>query len=295
MKVLIVEDDAPSRNFLKDTMESQGYKTYVSENGLLGLKAFKKFAPDLVLSDIRMPKMDGLQLLQEIRKIDRRTFVVMTTAFGSEDYAIKALRLRANNYLKKPLRHKELLALLKKYAEIVERRSKRKKPPKKEEKLKSSLKISNDISVIPEIVDGLIRATGDALDETDKQDTCLSLVELLTNAIEHGNLGITREEKSKALDDGLAGLYSLYNKRMKNSSIAARKVKIDYNLSDTFCEWRITDAGKGFDWKTFLNQLNSDPFGMECKGLFICEFHLDDLKFLGKGNVVRARKLRSLK
>ena len=108
-------------------------------------------------------------------------------------------------------------------------------------------------------------------------------------------LGIAREEKSKALDDGPANLYSLYNERLGNSSLAARKVKIDYNLSDTFCEWVITDEGKGFDWKTFLNQLNSDPLGMECKGLFICKYHFDDLEFLGKGNVVRAKKLRSLK
>jgi YesN/AraC family two-component response regulator len=188
MKVLIVEDDAPSRMFMKDTVESQGFETIVTENGLLGFEAFKQFSPDLILSDIRMPKMDGLQLLQEIRKIDRRVIMVMTTAYGCEEYAVKALRLKANNYLKKPLRHKELLPLLKKYAGIVDRRTNRKKPPEEEDNLKLTLQVSNNISEIPNTADKLIIATGDALDETDKQDACLSLVELLTNAVEHGNL-----------------------------------------------------------------------------------------------------------
>lgn len=52
MKVLIVEDDAPSRSFMKDTLESQGFETHVTENGLSGLEVFKKSNPHLVLSDI---------------------------------------------------------------------------------------------------------------------------------------------------------------------------------------------------------------------------------------------------
>ena len=141
----------------------------------------------------------------------------------------------------------------------------------------------------------MIRSTGEELDETEKQDTCLGLVELLTNAIEHGNLGITKHEKSKALDGGQAGLNMLYNERLGNPRLASRKVKIDYNLSDTFCEWVISDEGKGFDWQTYLKQLESDPLAGESKGLLICKYHLDDLAFLGEGNVVRVRKLRSLK
>lgn len=121
MKVLIVEDDAPSRSFMKDTVESQGFETYVAEDGLIGLEAFKKYKPHLVLSDIRMPELNGLQLLEEIRKINPTVIVVMVTAFGCEEYAIKAMELRANNYLKKPVRHNELIPLLKKYAPLTQK------------------------------------------------------------------------------------------------------------------------------------------------------------------------------
>jgi hypothetical protein len=106
---------------------------------------------------------------------------------------------------------------------------------------------------------------------------------------------ITREEKFRALNEGQVDLDSLYDERLKRSNLAARKVKIDYKLSDNFCEWVIADEGKGFDWESFLSQLNSDPLGMECKGLFVSKYHLGNLEFMGKGNLVRARKLRSLK
>ena len=62
MKILIAEDDSASRLYLKDTLESHGYTTKVAENGLQALGIFKKWKPDLVLSDIQMPKMDGLKL-----------------------------------------------------------------------------------------------------------------------------------------------------------------------------------------------------------------------------------------
>ena len=89
MKVLIVEDDAPLRVFMKDTVESQGFETFTAENGLQGLEKFKKVCPDLVFSDINMPKMNGLELLEEVRKINSNVIVVMVTAFDCEVYVVK--------------------------------------------------------------------------------------------------------------------------------------------------------------------------------------------------------------
>jgi YesN/AraC family two-component response regulator len=295
MKVLVVEDDEPSRNYLKDTLQSQGHETYVAENGWYGLEAFKKHSPNLVLSDIRMPKMDGLELLEEIRKISRSVIVVMTTAYGCEEYALKALRLRANNYIKKPLRHMELLPLLKKYASIIDGNKEQDKAPAREKKANFTLEIENNLEKISESVALLIFIIGDVLEDTDKLDVRLGLIELLTNAIEHGNLGIKREEKLNAMEQGQESLKELYNQRMVSPRLASRKVKIEYKLNDTSTEWLITDEGLGFDWKSFLKRLETNPLQMESKGLLICKYHFDSLEFLNSGNQVRVRKLRSLK
>lgn len=85
---------------------------------MVGLQRYDAFQPDLVLCDVQMPVMDGLEFLVALRKQSKTVVVVMMTAFGCEEYAVKALRAGANDYLKKPIRHSDLLPLLKKYAEF---------------------------------------------------------------------------------------------------------------------------------------------------------------------------------
>lgn len=90
----------------------------MAENGQAGLQRYYEFWPDLILCDIEMPVMDGLEFLTVLRRRNETVSVVMMTAYGCEDSAIKALLAGANDYLKKPLRHKELLPLLRRYAEF---------------------------------------------------------------------------------------------------------------------------------------------------------------------------------
>ena len=276
MKVLIVEDDAPSRGFMKDTVESQGFETHVAENGLTGLEAFKKINPHLVLSDIQMPEMDGLQLLEEIRKLSPSVIVVMATAFGCEEYAMKAMELKANNYLKKPVRHAELLPLLKKYASLINAKADSEKKPEIKKKTSFTIKLNSDVEKVPDMVDWLVKTAGNMLDDSGKLDAKIGLVELLTNAIEHGNLGSTEGEKPA-----------------NNFMLSSRKVSIEYKSSDSYCEWLITDEGDGFDWQSYLERLAIDPLGMEGKGLLCSQFHFSELEFNPSGNSVRARKNKS--
>ena len=276
MKVLIVEDDKSSRGFMKDTVESQGFETHVAENGLLGLEVFKQINPHLVLSDIQMPEMDGLQLLEEIRKLSPNAIVVMVTAFGCEEYAMKAMELRANNYLKKPVRHSELLPLLTKYASLIDAPASSEKKPEIKKKTSFTIKLDSDVEKVPDMVDWLVKTTGSLLDESGRLDVKLGLTELLINAIEHGNLG--RNEGEKPVNDFL---------------LSSRKVAIEYKTGDSYCEWIITDEGNGFDWKSFLSRLDADPLGQEGKGLLCCKFHFSELEFNSSGNSVRARKNES--
>ena len=256
MKVLIVEDDAPSRGFMKDTIESQGHEAHVAENGLLGLEAFIKINPHLVLSDIQMPEMDGLQLLEKIRKLSPNVIVVMVTAFGCEEYAIKAMELRANNYLKKPVLHEELLPLLKKYASLIDKPTTSEQPPKVNKTSSFKIKLDSDVKKVPDLVDWLVKTAENILDESGALDAKIGLVELLTNSIDHGNLG--------SAEDG---------EPINNFLINSRKVSIEYKTGDTYCEWIISDEGRGFDWKSYMARLDADPLGQEGKGLLCCKFH----------------------
>ncbi len=91
-----------------------------------GLQYFLDFRPQLVLCDIQLPSMNGLELLTELRKHSEEVFIVMMTAYGREEYAVKALRKGANDYLKKPVALSELIKTLRKYEKLTQAKT----PPK---------------------------------------------------------------------------------------------------------------------------------------------------------------------
>lgn len=291
MKVLIVEDDPASRSYLKRTLESQDHQTRVAKDGLAGLQIFKEWRPDLVFSDIKMPKMDGLELLEEIRKLNTDTIVVMITAYGCEEFAIRALQSRANNFLKKPARHAELLPLIEKYAAIVESIDITQKEFGAVIKPELNKIIDNRIKLVPRIVARMVLETGKAFDKEKRLDIRLGLVEVLMNAIEHGNLGITFEEKSQALKEN--ELEALYKNRLKNSKFADRRVTIEFKPDKDECEWVVTDGGDGFNWQKAIERAKTrDILELNSRGVVIIQHHFDEVEYLGSGNKIRVKKFR---
>ena len=287
MRVLIVEDDPASRELMEDMVKMEGHDLRTAEDGYQALSLFKEFKPDLVFSDIQMPKMDGLELLERIRDISPETIVVMMTAFGCEEYALKALRLRANNYLQKPIRHDDIFPLLEKYSALVEAADSLGQGTTGEDQQQKFI-FENDISKISDFVNLLVQGVAKDFVGRDYLDVKIGLYELLANAIEHGNLEISKEDKFNTLN-----LEELYEKRRSDPQFAGRKIVVELTRDDVACEWLITDEGKGFDYENVLK--NIGPMGnVKAKGIFIAQFHFDQLEFLGKGHQVRARKLKTV-
>jgi DNA-binding response OmpR family regulator len=291
MKVLVVEDDPPSRIYFMDTVVALGYECIGAENGKIALEKWESFQPDFILSDIRMPVMDGLELLEAVRRRDSDVIVVMATAFGSEEYTIKALRLGAHDYLKKPVRHEELGRTLKKYARLIEDRSMQQDVAAMVVRRECDLVFDNNLGLVGKTADYLMRETGNRLSRRDRTAVLLGLGELLMNAVEHGNLGITYEEKSEAMDKSLQDLDRLYRERGGSPELATRKVWVEFVMNDRFAEWRITDEGAGFDWREMPDPTAPENLmASHGRGILLCRMQFDELEFLGKGNMVRVRK-----
>ncbi len=289
MKVLIVEDDKASRFFLESLLESNDYEFRSAANGIEGLNIFEEYQPDIVLTDIQMPIMDGLELLEAIRDTKSDTIVIIVTAFGTENYAIQALHLGANNYLKKPVSSQELLRLLKKYKAILSSKYSPEALPGRLINRKFSIEFNTEYNKIPKIVDKVIVESNLDIDDNEKINIELGLVELITNAIEHGNLNINYEEKQKALDDGILG--DLYNKRMEDAVYQNRTITIDFFADLEKYQWTITDEGNGFDWNTLPNPTDEDHIlELNGRGVFISRFLFDKIEYIGKGNIVVATK-----
>ena len=108
-RVVIAEDEAIIRLDLKETLEEEGYEV-VGETGRgdEAVDLVKELEPDIAILDIKMPGMDGLEVLQEIRKTGSKADVIMVTAYGEVESYLKAMSLGAAEYINKPIRIKEL-------------------------------------------------------------------------------------------------------------------------------------------------------------------------------------------
>ncbi len=110
--ILIVDDEQSMREFLSIMLEKEGYSVKTAHSAKEALRMIEKEIFALVISDIKMPGMDGIQLLAEIRKISPDTQVLMITAFGSTDTAVEAMRKGAIDYVVKPFKVDEIKIII---------------------------------------------------------------------------------------------------------------------------------------------------------------------------------------
>jgi DNA-binding response OmpR family regulator len=108
--VLIVEDDNSLRDLFSEALESDGFKTSIASNGAEGIQMFDEVNPDLVLLDLLMPKMDGWEALERVRKISECPVIIVAGQGTTEDIIRGLLESGADDYLVKPFGIKELIA-----------------------------------------------------------------------------------------------------------------------------------------------------------------------------------------
>jgi putative nucleotidyltransferase with HDIG domain len=103
LSVLYVEDDALVRSQLSHFLERRVKQLTVAENGREGLEAFRSGQHDIVITDIKMPEMDGLQMAEHIKEDSRDVPIIVITAYSDRDYLIRAIELGVNRYVTKPI------------------------------------------------------------------------------------------------------------------------------------------------------------------------------------------------
>lgn len=116
-KILVIEDEGSQRMLLREFLEERGYTVDEAETGEEGIKKVKKMAFDVVLIDIRLPDISGIEVLKEIRKINLEIKAIMITAFQDVKLVVESLKNGAFNYLVKPINLEELLINIRKAQE----------------------------------------------------------------------------------------------------------------------------------------------------------------------------------
>jgi two-component system NtrC family sensor kinase len=111
-KVVLIDDEEGIRKVMSIVLADAGYRVITAENGEEGIDMCRKHSPQIVITDIRMPGMDGIEVLRRIKKEDPNLEVIVVTAFGEMDVAIKALQSDASDFITKPIRDEALFVAL---------------------------------------------------------------------------------------------------------------------------------------------------------------------------------------
>jgi CheY-like chemotaxis protein/anti-sigma regulatory factor (Ser/Thr protein kinase) len=292
MLILVAEDDEAVLQYVTRFVTIEGHRVIECFDGQQAWEKFVSFHPDLVLTDLNMPGKNGLDLLAQIRHSGSLCPVVIMTGHGTEEAAVQAIRLGANDYLNKPVRANEIRHVLRKcLGQVSSLRSER-------ELILSlvhhsiRLSLPNILQLVPSASNYLVTQCTGLIHADDMPGLRLGLHELLINAIEHGNLGISYEEKSLALQDGVDSLRALYEQRLQDPRIRARRVTVDFLFNGAVLQWIISDEGNGFDF-----QKTRDPFdevnieAQHGRGIYLSRLQFDDFRYEGNGNTVKVSKM----
>src|SRR5262245_2598193 len=102
-RILVVDDEASPRSGLEKPLKQEGYQVDSADDGTTALERFSESAADVVVTDLKMPRMDGIELLKKLREQDQEVPVLVCTAFGDVSTAVQAMRAGAEDYLTKPI------------------------------------------------------------------------------------------------------------------------------------------------------------------------------------------------
>jgi DNA-binding NtrC family response regulator len=146
--ILVVDDEAAARSALADVLRGEGYAVETAHDAFKALGRLEDFAPDLVLTDLNMPGMDGVELLRKLKEHDTELPVVLMTAFGGVETAVTAMREGASDYLTKPLNLDELTIVVER---ALERRKLRREASELRGQLKQRYSFANIVGSSPEM------------------------------------------------------------------------------------------------------------------------------------------------
>ncbi len=165
--LLLIDDEAGIRNLLALSLESDGYEVSTAANGEEGIEIFKSKRPSIVLTDLKMPGLDGIEVLKRVKELNSDTEVIVITGHGDMDLAIEALKLDASDFLNKPIKDEALSVALKRAEERIAIRGKLKAYT---EDLENMVQIAKEeVKRRSEFQEKLIASSNDAIIATDEK------------------------------------------------------------------------------------------------------------------------------
>jgi CheY-like chemotaxis protein/anti-sigma regulatory factor (Ser/Thr protein kinase) len=286
MTALVVDDSAMDRRLAGTLLKRAGFEVRYAEHGAEALGAIEGAAPDIVVTDMQMPEMDGLELVRAMRGSFAQVPVILMTAHGSEELAVKALQGGAASYVPKRSLAHDLVPTVQNVLELGRAHRASLRVLECLDSIETRFVLDNDVSAIPLIV-GHLEADLTRLglgDETALIQVGVALREALVNAICHGNLELASELRE--IDGGKPYL-DLAEQRRGELPYRRRRVRVRARETRSEVTYVIADEGPGFDPSRLPDP--TDPAQLERvhgRGLLLIRTFMDEVRHNERGNEI---------
>lgn len=288
-KILIVDDNPLDRQLAAGFLEQEPHELQFAENGAEALDAIRLQPPDLVLTDLDMPELNGLELVRAMNEEFPLLPVILMTAKGSEEIASTALQSGASSYVPKRTLGAGLTETVRIVLDSARSQQLRKKVFGSMISTESNFELTSDPSEVTAMVDYL-RDSLDLLNIVpDEKLTRIStaLTEALINAMDHGNL----ELDSELLDGDDPDAYRrLRKQRLNEAPYSDRRLLVHSRLNRLEAVFTISDEGSGFDIASIPDP--TDPENLmraHGRGLLLIRTFIPEVRFNEIGNEVTLR------
>lgn len=290
--ILLVDDSSVQRRIVHSLLDAVGtWRVLQAADGSAALKMIEQAPPDLVLTDVYMPKMDGLVLVEQIRDRFPNVPVVLMTGHGSEQTAVDALKAGAADYIPKRAMVTDLGRIIERVLTNARAESDRVRLLSGMTGRISRFTLENDSRLVGPLVAQLrddLLAVG-VCNRHEATRIGIALEEALLNAIYHGNLEVSSQLK----ENGDGPFLALARERRTQAPYADRRVRVVARITPAKATFVVADEGAGFDPATLPDPTDPEyldrPSG---RGLLLIRSFMDDVRHNATGNRITLVKNR---
>lgn len=290
-KVLVVDDSALDRRLASSILEQMPADVRAAANGLEAMEMIAEEAPDVVVTDIQMPKLDGFGLVERVRNEYPMLPVILMTAFGSEETAVRALQLGAASYVPKDKLSEQLVETVQSILAVS-------LPHDPDPNRLQSLVVSRSRFELKPTLRDMDRAIAYIQDDLRRLGVCgeadmvrvgTALHEAIVNGTEHGNLEVSSELREQDATE----FRELVEQRSRQMPFCGRRVELVAQITRDEARFTVSDEGPGFDPSNLPDPTAPENIGkVSGRGVFLIRTFMDEVFFNEKGTTITMIKRR---
>lgn len=292
MSLVLVVDDSRSDQLLAATFLAEcGVEVVFAADGAQALELMERKLPDLVLTDLQMPGMGGLELVRALRGRQPALPILLMTAHGSEEIAFEALRAGASSYIPKQYLPGQLADTVRDILAVVQAKQAESEAlallVESSSRFRLGCEVHNHEGVIGHLLAGLVNFG--LCDESDTVRLGTALHEALVNAREHGNLELTSDLRER----GDGSYHRLLEERARKEPYCQRSVHVGAHFTRAEATIQIRDEGPGFNYQMIPDPTDPENLARASgRGLFLIQTFMDRVLFNQQGNEITMIKRR---